>query len=91
MRLINDILDIEKIESDKMLFRIVPLDLTSLVEQAVAANSALAQATEVEIRIVKTRPGVRPRRRRPHAAGAGEPALERRQVLSRGGAVEVAW
>lgn len=59
VRLINDILDIEKIESDKMLFRIVPLDLTSLVEQAVAANSAIAQTAEVEIRIVKTRPGVR--------------------------------
>ncbi|MEB3338357.1 MAG: PAS domain S-box protein, partial [Leptolyngbyaceae bacterium] len=40
--LINDILDIEKIESGKMDFHLQPLDLIALVEQAITANQAYA-------------------------------------------------
>ncbi len=42
VRLINDILDIEKIASGKMVFDLKPVDLMSLIEQAVEANRAYA-------------------------------------------------
>jgi PAS domain S-box-containing protein len=40
VRLINDILDIEKIESGKMNFQMKPLELVSVVEQALEATRA---------------------------------------------------
>ncbi len=43
-RLINDILDIEKIESGRMGFRFAPIELGPLVEQAVESNRAYAEA-----------------------------------------------
>jgi PAS domain S-box-containing protein len=51
-RLINDILDIEKIESGKMGFRFVPLELMPLLEQAMESNRGYATTYEVELRIV---------------------------------------
>src|SRR4051794_21178768 len=51
-RLINDILDIEKIESGKMGFRFAPLELMPLLEQAVESNRGYATTYEVEMRIV---------------------------------------
>ncbi|MBI4672895.1 MAG: PAS domain S-box protein [Chloroflexi bacterium] len=47
VRLINDILDIEKIESGKMVFQIQPLELMPLVEQAIEANRAYAEQYHV--------------------------------------------
>ena len=47
-RLINDILDIEKIESGKMEFNFQPLELMSLVKQAIEANHAYAEQFEIE-------------------------------------------
>ncbi|MDH3639891.1 MAG: ATP-binding protein, partial [Gammaproteobacteria bacterium] len=38
IRLTNDILDIQKIEAGKMIFRNEPLDLCHLIEQSIAAN-----------------------------------------------------
>ncbi|HEX4963643.1 MAG TPA: response regulator, partial [Thermoanaerobaculia bacterium] len=51
-RLINDILDIEKIESGKMAFRFAPLELMPLLEQAMESNRSYATTYEVELRIV---------------------------------------
>ncbi len=42
VRLINDILDIEKIESGSMEFEMRPVDLNALVEQAIADNEGYA-------------------------------------------------
>lgn len=40
--LINDILDIEKIEAGKMVFKFEPVDIISILKNAVAANQAYA-------------------------------------------------
>ena len=42
-RLVNDILDVERIESGQMTFRLVPQDLRKLAEQAVEANQTYGQ------------------------------------------------
>jgi PAS domain S-box-containing protein len=49
LRLINDMLDLKKIESGKMEFHLQPLELTSLVEQAVETNHAYAQQFGVRL------------------------------------------
>jgi signal transduction histidine kinase len=57
VRLINDILDMEKIESGKMAFVPVPLALAPLVEQAVLSNHAYAHGYGVVIRLEESVPG----------------------------------
>lgn len=49
VRLINDILDIEKIESGQMLFDNRPVDLTQALDGCVHANSGFAEAHRVTI------------------------------------------
>jgi PAS domain S-box-containing protein len=52
VRLVNDILDIEKIESGTMVLRPTRVDLMTVVEQAVDSNRAYANLYNVDLRIV---------------------------------------
>jgi len=49
VRLTNDILDMEKIESGKMQFDLRPVDPQGLIEEAIAANQAFATQHQVTI------------------------------------------
>lgn len=49
IRLINDILDIEKIESGRIAFDLAPLPLVPLVEQAIAEIKSFAQNFSIDI------------------------------------------
>uniref|UniRef100_UPI003FA70736 ATP-binding protein n=1 Tax=Polaromonas sp. TaxID=1869339 RepID=UPI003FA70736 len=49
IRLINDILDIEKIESGKMRFELQPVELQPLLAQALAANEGFAGLHNVKL------------------------------------------
>jgi PAS domain S-box-containing protein len=50
VRLINDILDIEKLESGLVVFNLKRVDAQSLVEQAIKANRGFAERVSVRIR-----------------------------------------
>jgi PAS domain S-box-containing protein len=50
VRLINDILDLEKIEAGQVAFHLTHLDLRTLIEQAIEANRAFADGFRVQIR-----------------------------------------
>jgi PAS domain S-box-containing protein len=50
IRLVNDILDVEKLQTGKMLFRFEEVNLDDIVEEAIAANAAYAENLGVEIR-----------------------------------------
>ena len=50
VRLINDILDIEKMESGQIVFNFKRLDMRSLVEQAIDANRGFADGYGVRVR-----------------------------------------
>ena len=51
VRLLNDILDIEKMESGKVVFDFNRVEVRSLVEQAIEANRAVAEGFDVRIRL----------------------------------------
>jgi PAS domain S-box-containing protein len=51
VRLINDILDIEKIESGKAAFDLKPIDLRSLIGQAIESNRGFADSFCVDVRL----------------------------------------
>ena len=51
VRLVNDILDIEKMESGQVAFHLRRIDVRSLVEQAIEANRGLAESAGVRIRL----------------------------------------
>jgi PAS domain S-box-containing protein len=51
VRLINDILDIEKIESGKVVFALRPVELRALTEQAIDANKGFAESFGVSVRL----------------------------------------
>lgn len=57
-RLVDDILDVERIESGQMGFRLVPQDLAALVEQAVEANQPYGQPYGVSLRLVEAQPAL---------------------------------
>lgn len=58
VRLINDILDTEKIESGKMVFHYNRTDLSKILEQAVISNKAYADKYKVTYKIDKMIPGL---------------------------------
>ncbi|MEO6697747.1 MAG: ATP-binding protein, partial [Gammaproteobacteria bacterium] len=58
-RLINNILDVEKIESGKMDFTFGPVDITVLVEQALEANVGYGQQFAVEFVLENAVPGAK--------------------------------
>ncbi len=84
--MINDILDLAKMESGKMDVRLADFRIAQVVDRAVRHGPALGREEE-------HRPGDRPgARSAAHAAGPGagaadpqQPALERHQVHTRGG------
>jgi len=47
LHLVNDILDMEKIEAGKMVFNMKPLDITEVVAQSIAANQSYADQHQV--------------------------------------------
>ena len=51
VRLINDILDVEKIEAGKLAFDIKRVGLRSIIEQTIEASKALADSTGVTLRL----------------------------------------
>lgn len=51
VRLINDILDIEKMESGKVVFDFKKVEIRSIVEQAIDANRAYAEGYGVRVRL----------------------------------------
>ncbi len=50
VRLINDILDIEKLEAGRVVFNLALVDLTPLVKQTIEANRGFAEAYGVHVR-----------------------------------------
>ncbi|WP_242334949.1 MULTISPECIES: sensor histidine kinase [Anaeromyxobacter] len=57
-RLINDLLDVQKIESGAMQFRFEPAPVPELLREAVALNQAFAQRLQVEIATVGALPPI---------------------------------
>ena len=55
VRLINDILDIEKMESGKIVFDLKRVDVRALIEQAIDANRGYAENFGVRVRIAADR------------------------------------
>jgi signal transduction histidine kinase len=51
VRLVNDILDIARLEAGKAMFQCAPIELLTLVKQAIDANCAVAQGQGLSIRL----------------------------------------
>jgi PAS domain S-box-containing protein len=57
VRLINDILDVEKIESGQMGFHFMPVELAPLIERSIEDNRAYAEGYGVELQTAAAVPG----------------------------------
>lgn len=58
-RLINDMLDIERLESGKMVFQMKPVEVAPFLQQAVEAHQGLAQQFDAKIELLRVPPGVK--------------------------------
>lgn len=58
-RLINDMLDIERLESGKMVFQVKPVEVGSFLQLAVEAHQGLAQQYKVRIAVQEASPEIR--------------------------------
>ena len=58
VHLINDILDLEKIQSGKAELNLQPLDLVNVIQNTVAANEALASAHNVRLSFIEKVPDI---------------------------------
>jgi signal transduction histidine kinase len=58
VRLINDILDIGKMEAGSMIFEFAPIDLRATVEQTIDANRAIAEEQGVSVRLDSSSPSL---------------------------------
>jgi signal transduction histidine kinase len=58
IRLINDILDIEKMESGKVDFQLAPLDLHKIIEESIASNQPYCEKFDVSIKLNKSPKGI---------------------------------
>ncbi|MCI0415949.1 PAS domain-containing sensor histidine kinase [bacterium] len=59
VRLINDMLDIDKIESGKMIFYLRPLDVMTVVEHTLEANQPYAEQFHVKLVLTGPLPGAK--------------------------------
>ena len=59
VRLINDMLDIDKIESGKMIFYLRPLDVMTVVEHTLEANQPYAEQFHVKLVLAEPLPGAK--------------------------------
>jgi PAS domain S-box-containing protein len=51
LRLVNDILDLEKVQSGMMVFDMQPIDVRALIEEEIAANRSFAEPYGVTVRL----------------------------------------
>ena len=59
VRLINDFLDLEKMEAGRTEFQLEPVDLMPIIEQALEANRAFAERHSVKFVLTESLPGAR--------------------------------
>ena len=80
--LVNDILDIEKLELGEVAFNFQPVEVRALVEQTIEANRGYADAYRVKLRFNAAADGVVPSRSRPAVPGSHQSYFQRHQIFS---------